>query len=165
MRMCSLFMTAAMYSFIGMQVGAQTSENPSEETVLTVSVSEGDTSVEFSRAELAALPGTEFTTSTIWTAGVQTFTGVLLLDLLQAVGAPSTDLHVIAINGYDVEIPASDIVEDGPIVAYAVDGEPMSIREKGPLWIVYPYDSKSEYRSETIYSRSIWQLYRIELNG
>jgi hypothetical protein len=38
----------------------------------------------------------------------------------------------------------------------------MSIREKGPLWLVYPYDLNKAYQSETIYSRSIWQLVRID---
>jgi hypothetical protein len=39
----------------------------------------------------------------------------------------------------------------------------MSVRDKGPLWLIYPYDSKAEYQSETIYSRSIWQLVKIDL--
>ncbi|RYH00603.1 oxidoreductase, partial [Salipiger sp. IMCC34102] len=41
----------------------------------------------------------------------------------------------------------------------------MQVRDKGPLWIVYPYDDTPEYRSEVIYSRSIWQLDRIEVAG
>jgi hypothetical protein len=39
----------------------------------------------------------------------------------------------------------------------------MSLREKGPLWIIYPFDSSPEYQTELIYSRSIWQLNRIEV--
>ena len=38
----------------------------------------------------------------------------------------------------------------------------MSRRDKGPLWVIYPYHDNIDYRSETIYSRSIWQLDRIE---
>ena len=37
----------------------------------------------------------------------------------------------------------------------------MSVREKGPLWVIYPFDSDPEYQTEVIYSRSIWQLDRI----
>ncbi len=44
-----------------------------------------------------------------------------------------------------------------------MNGETMPVRRKGPLWIVYPYDSDEAYRSEAIYSRSIWQLDRIEV--
>jgi hypothetical protein len=48
-------------------------------------------------------------------------------------------------------------------VAYLRNGAEMSMRDKGPLWIVYPYDAKPDYQSELIYSRSIWQLDRIEV--
>jgi hypothetical protein len=44
-----------------------------------------------------------------------------------------------------------------------MNGAEMSIRDKGPLWIVYPYDASDDFRSEVVYSRSIWQLDRIEV--
>jgi hypothetical protein len=44
-----------------------------------------------------------------------------------------------------------------------MDDRPMSVREKGPLWVIYPFDDVPEYQNETIYSRSIWQLDRIEV--
>jgi hypothetical protein len=68
-----------------------------------------------------------------------------------------------AINDYSVEIPLSDAVEGGPIIAYLMDGEEMSIRDKGPLWVIYPYDSDADFRSEVVFSRSIWQLDRLEI--
>jgi len=39
----------------------------------------------------------------------------------------------------------------------------MSVREKGPLWVIYPYDSDAKFRTEVIYSRSIWQLDRLAI--
>ena len=39
----------------------------------------------------------------------------------------------------------------------------MSLRDKGPLWIVYPFDSNPSYSTEVTYARSIWQLDRIEV--
>lgn len=66
-----------------------------------------------------------------------------------------------AINDYSVEIPLADAVEGGPIVAYERNGAVMSLRDKGPLWIVYPFDSDPAYQTEAIYSRSIWQLEEI----
>ena len=68
-----------------------------------------------------------------------------------------------AINDYAVEIPMSDAVEGGPIIAYHTNGEEMSRRDKGPLWVVYPYDSDIAYQTELVYSRSIWQLDRISV--
>jgi len=37
------------------------------------------------------------------------------------------------------------------------------LREKGPLWVIYPYDSDAKFRTEVIYSRSIWQLDRLAI--
>ncbi len=115
------------------------------------------------QAMLAALPQASFTTTTIWTEGPQTFTGVPLSALLAATGMTGRAILARAINDYSVEIPVETWPAEGPIVAYLRNGKPMSVREKGPLWIVYPYDARSDYRSEVIYSRSIWQLDRLEL--
>ncbi len=142
---------------------------PSGKPVLTVSgaisVTNAPEGAVFDLAMLQAMPKAEFHTKTIWTDGDTTFTGVRLKDLLAAVGASGKTLHAIALNDYAVEIPVSDATADGPIVAYAVDGHALPVRNRGPLWIVYPYDAKVEYRSEVVYSRSIWQLNRIEVRN
>jgi hypothetical protein len=116
----------------------------------------------FDRAMLKALPQTSFTTTTIWTEGAHRFTGVQLADLLDAVDAEGETLRAAALNDYEITMPVAE-ARDGALVAYAMDGEPMSVREKGPLWIVYPYDSDVAYQTETIYARSIWQLNRIRI--
>lgn len=146
-------------------LAAETLAAPAEEVILTVSgdigVSNGDGVARFDRPMLKALPAVTYRTSTTWTEGVNAFTGVPLLDLLDAVGVTDGTLMATAINDYAVEIPVSDAVENGPIVAYEMNGEPMSVRTKGPLWIIYPYDNNPDYQVEVIYSRSIWQLDRI----
>ncbi|NNE87652.1 MAG: molybdopterin-dependent oxidoreductase [Silicimonas sp.] len=117
---------------------------------------------EFDMEALVALGAQEVSTTTIWTEGVQTFTGVPLNVFLEEVGVTEGTLKATAINDYAVEVPVEDAVPGGPIIAYLSNGESMSLREKGPLWIIYPYDSDPKYQTEVIYSRSIWQLDRIE---
>lgn len=111
--------------------------------------------------DLRALPASEIETATIWTEGVQHFTGVSLHNFLDTIGVTDGTIRATAINDYSVEIPVSDAVENGPIIAYEHNGQTMSRRSKGPLWIIYPYDSEPIYQSETYFSRSIWQLDRI----
>ena len=144
---------------------AQELGTPEGDVILTVSgaisvTNSGDTAV-FDLAMLEALGVTTFTTSTPWTEGEEEFTGVSLMALLAALDLEDGTLAATAINDYAVEIPVSDAVEGGPIIAYARNGEAMSVRDKGPLWVVYPYDANADYQSELIYSRSIWQLDRI----
>jgi len=112
---------------------------------------------------LEAMAAVQIETSTIWTQGPQRFEGVPLVTLLDRVGAEGTVIAASALNDYTVEIPISDAVEGGPIVAFRQNGEALSVRDKGPLWLVYPYDANAAYQTEVIYARSIWQLARIEV--
>ena len=140
---------------------------PTGEVILTVrgdiaNRNDGEAAL-FDREMLEALGSESFETTTIWTDGVQRFTGVSLHALLEAVGATGGTLRAIALNDYAVEIPVSDAGPGGPIVAYLQNDAPMSVRQKGPLWIVYPYDARNAYRTEQVYARSIWQLVSIEV--
>lgn len=128
-----------------------------------IALTNSDGTADLDRGFLESLDPAVIETTTIWTDGVQRFTGVPLHALLEAVGADGTTLVATAINDYSIEIPVADAVPDGPIIAYQQNGEEMSVREKGPLWIVYPFDSKRDYQTEQIYTRSIWQLVSIEV--
>jgi hypothetical protein len=140
---------------------------PTGDAILTVSgdiaTKNVDDTLVLDRDMLTALPATTFETSTIWTDGVHSFIGVSLADLAAELGVEDGKFLATAINDYTVEIPVTDAVEGGPIIAYLMDGQEMSVRDKGPLWVIYPYDSDADYRSEVIYSRSIWQLDRLEI--
>ena len=114
-------------------------------------------------AMLAALPQHTFTTKTPWFLEPKKFTGPLLHDVLVAVGAQGKNLRAIALNNFKIDIPADDAVQFPVIVARLMDGKPMPIREKGPLFIVYPYDADIELRSTRYYNRSAWQLLAIEV--
>ena len=117
----------------------------------------------FDVTRLRALGVTRMRTGTIWTDGVHDFTGSRLKDIVDYLGLTGGTIKALALNDYSVDIPVSDAVEDGPILAYEMDNAPISVRDKGPLWIVYPFDAKPEYRSEVIYTRAIWQLERFEV--
>lgn len=117
----------------------------------------------FDLAMLAALGTVTYRTSTIWTQGEQSFTGVPVRQLLDTVGASGSTIEASAINDYLIDIPVAELAADAPIIAYLQNGRPMSVRDKGPLWVVYPYDSRTEYQSETAYARSIWQLARMDI--
>ncbi|WP_293574181.1 molybdopterin-dependent oxidoreductase [Phaeobacter sp.] len=161
---------ARVFALVGLLASAwaialPTQAAASEPVVLTLTVP-GDTvqQHDFSLDMLQGLPTTEFETTTIWTSGPQRFTGVSLAALLQHIGEEAGQdglLRARAINDYAVEIPLSDVAAGGPIIAYQRNGAIMSVRDKGPLWVVYPYDSNEGFQTEAIYSRSIWQLEEI----
>lgn len=163
-RACFAALTAVIFATQSM---AQSIPAPAGPVILTISgqigVTNVDETLQFDRETLAQIDQSQFQTTTIWTDSNHKFQGVSLLSLTELLGVSDGTLIATAINDYSVEIPVSDAVADGPIIAYMMDGTPMSVRDKGPLWVVYPYDSSPTYRTAVIHSRSIWQLDRIEV--
>jgi hypothetical protein len=119
--------------------------------------------VQLDMAALERLPQHSFTTSTPWTRAPQTFTGPLLRDVLRQAGAHGASLHATALNDYKVAIPAEDAQREDVIVALRIDGKPIPVRERGPLFVIYPFDSKPQLQSQRYYERSIWQLKAIRV--
>ncbi|MCM2562266.1 oxidoreductase [Lutimaribacter sp. EGI FJ00015] len=117
--------------------------------------------LELDRAGLMALPQEEFQTTTIWTQGVQEFRGPRLLRLMECLGVTRGVMRLCARNSYFVEIDVADLRPDGALIAVERNGAPLSVRDKGPLWLMYPFDSDPSFRSETFYAQSIWHLERI----
>lgn len=151
----------------GAPVAAKDLASPTGEVVLTVTGdiaarNQGDSAV-FDLDMLRALGEVSFATTTPWTEGVQEFTGVSLQALVEELGVTDGSIKATAINDYAIDIPVSNAVEGGPILAYLQNGERMSVRDKGPLWLVYPYDLNESYQTEVIFSRSIWQLVRLDV--
>lgn len=107
---------------------------------------------------LADMPQHSITTHTPWYPEPHTFTGPLLGDVLNRVGARGSRLETIALNGYRSAIPVEDAVRFDVIIARLMDGERMRIPDKGPLCILYPFDQEEKTRSPTYYGRSVWQL-------
>ncbi len=117
----------------------------------------------FDRSLLQQFQRVTIKTHTPWTDGVTTFEGVLVRDILQAVGARGQNIEATAINDYSVPIPVSDVMQHDVILADTRNGTAMSVRDKGPLWIIYPWDAKPELRTEIYHSRSISQLHKITI--
>jgi hypothetical protein len=126
--------------------------------VLTIALPGGEKQVDLTMAELMAMPTSTITTVTPWHDGEQTFEGVALSDLMETVGTSAEIMRVLALNGYETELPFSDLAEHDPILAYHLNGKPMSVPEKGPLFIIYGFDDKPELSSELYYARAAWQV-------
>jgi hypothetical protein len=115
--------------------------------------------------DLLVLPQNHFETSTQWTEKVHRFSGPVLVDLLDHYGAGPGDLQLAAINDYNVTVDRDLITRDATISANRMDGLPFSRRDKGPLWVVFPYDRGVKYQRELVYFASVWQLSQITMLG
>ena len=142
--------------------GAHALEAPKGKVVLTISGKLTQPNLgkdaAFSMEMLEKLPQQTFTTKTPWYPKAVTFTGPLLRDVLAAAGASGKQIAARALDDYKTLLPMSDAQNFDVILARQIDGKKLSVREKGPLFIVYPYDSKPELKAQAYLDRSAWQL-------
>ena len=117
----------------------------------------------FDTEMLARFAPHHFATSTTVTDGVKRFDGILVRDLLEQLGAKGTIARATALNDYLIDIPIEDFMKFDVILAHSMDGERLSVRDKGPLWIVYPRDHHSELHDIRYDYRWVWQLRHIEI--
>lgn len=139
----------------------------SGKVILTISgkVAEKNTAnaAQFDLAMLEKLPQQTFTTKTPWAKEPIKFTGPLLRDVLAAVKANGTTIKAMALNDYKTSIPVEDTQRYDMILAHRMNGELIPVRTKGPLFIVYPFDSKAELQASRFYGRSAWQLKSMDI--
>lgn len=146
---------------------ARALDKPTGMVVLTIdgaiSQTNNGSQAQFDMAMLEKLPQHSFSTQTPWYPSAVSFTGPLLRDVLAAVGAKGKNITAVALNDYKTEIPIDDATRHDVIVARLMNNRPMRVREKGPLFIVYPFDTKAELRSELYYNRAAWQLHILRI--
>lgn len=140
---------------------------PAGDVILTVTGKVTNTNADgaagFDFAMLEALAGRRATMETPWTTGATTFDGPLLAAVLEAAGGHGKRLLVKALNDYSAEIPIEDATAYETILALRMNGAPMSVRDKGPLFLIYPFDKNPEIYNEKYFSRSVWQIREIEV--
>lgn len=140
---------------------------PDGPVILTVSGNIANTNspdgARFDRAMLEALNQRTTTANTPWFDGPRDFDGPLASAILDVVGAQGDTMRVIALNDYAAEVPVEDARKFPMIFATHLDGQMMSVRDKGPLFLIYPFDEFPELFNEIYFGRSVWQITQIEV--
>lgn len=164
-RLASLVLGGAGLAAGGRLSTATAASATAERPLLTItgkiSTSDGATSLRLDRTGLEALGTTSFVTKTPWYPEPVKFEGVPMTRLMAAVGAFGDTVSATALNDYVTEIPIADFSTYNVLLALKRNGEYMPQRDKGPLFIVYPFDSNPALQHQRFYSRSAWQLARL----
>lgn len=108
----------------------------------------------------ALAPQTIIKTSTPWHVET-TFSGVSGADFVRIAGVHGDKLIVRAINDYQTTIPVTDLTEHGALFVTRMNGKRIGLREKGPVFVIYPFDQHPELKTEVYIGRSIWQIKKI----
>lgn len=142
-------------------------DKPTGDVILTVTGNvthaNVDGTAQFDAAMLDKLASRTGQMETPWTTGKVTFSGPLLRAILDEAGAEGTKLSVKALNDYAAEVPMEDARNLDTMLATEMDGNVMSVRDKGPLFLIYPFDTNPDLYNEKYFSRSVWQIKEIEV--
>lgn len=165
--MKSLIAAALMLAASAAPVPAAQLDNPLGEVVLVVSGHIDNTNqgkaAAFDLPMLQSLAGRRALMETPWTNGLTSFEGPLLSAVLDTVGAHGSRLLVKALDDRTTELPMSDATDFPTMLALKLNDDFMSVRDKGPLFLIYPFDTHRELYTERYFSRSVWQISEIEV--
>lgn len=115
-----------------------------------------------SLAELEAMTWTTIVTENEYADGMVTYRGPLARDVIAGLGLDVFDtLRFTAANDYYIDIPTKELETYDVILAMEADGERLSRRDKGPLWLMYPISDHSALRQPIYSQRLIWQVVEI----
>lgn len=141
---------------------------PSGPVVLSLSGKIGVTNaadrLDFDMETLERLGVVEFTVDDPFLKRSITYQGVLLRRLLEVARVPqeATTLHTIALNDYATDVPIEPISAWPVMLATKRDGQRMPVSDKGPIEIVFPYNS-FEIDPVAYDPMWVWQLRSIEV--
>ncbi|WCP69583.1 hypothetical protein LYZ37_16315 [Vibrio tubiashii] len=136
-----------------------------EEPILWVSGNISETNsldgVELDEAMIFGLEQGTIHTNNHVVEEVVEYRGPTLISLLDYVGARGDTIKVIAWDEYLVTIPVADIKKYGVILATHESGNRMTLDDKGPFFVVFPFTDHAELRNDAYYSLSVWQVREI----
>jgi len=120
----------------------------------------------FNLKHLEALPQSTLTLElpkSLGIPGPHRWQGVSLGDLLKLSGNTGQSIRLQALNGYYVTLPTSDIERYNPLLAYRRGDNILSVREKGPFILIYPFHKFRTLNQQLYINRSIWQVHEIHI--
>jgi hypothetical protein len=141
---------------------------PTGPVVLSLSGKIGTTNspgrLDFDMETLEKLGLIEFTVDDPYLKRATTYQGVMLQRVLDLARIPqdATTLHTIALNDYATDVPIKPISKWPVMLATRRDGQRMPVADKGPLEIVFPYNSFTI--DPAVYDPMwVWQLRSVEV--
>jgi len=130
---------------------------------LTVTNASDGFVVELTEDDLLAMEQFTVQTENEFVDGMAEFTGPLARDVIALLNATEIEtLKLTAVNDYAVDVPMSDILDYDVIFAMSQNGTRFSIRDKGPIWVIYPMSDNVELRDRVYNDRLIWQLVKVD---
>lgn len=115
-----------------------------------------------SAKQLEELPQKTFKTMHTWAPIAQEFSGPLLADVLKLACPNVRDIYLRSLDQYSVMVNFPTVAKYEPIVALKINGQSLTIRERGPLWLMVNTDGY-KIPTRSLDNMLVWQLYYIRI--
>ena len=140
------------------------SNSLANEKEVLLTLTSGEKTIHLTRKDLERFNQITIKQVTFWTKGQTSFTGPLLRDILDKYKLKGKKFVASAYNDYKITIPTKDFYNYDVIIASHVNNKELTVRTKGPLWLMYPWGENTELDQKTYYSRAIWQMTKANIN-
>lgn len=96
--------------------------------------------------------------------GKNEWAGVSLKYIVENLGATKDSvIELAALNDYVISIPMKSIDSYNPVLAARLNGNTISVRNKGPLILIYPFDKYREINTALYQDYTIWMIHEIRV--
>lgn len=122
------------------------------------------TTVEVTDDDLKQIGEITFTTPLVGSKdGDHQVTGPRFRDVLDHFKLQGTIADVSAIDNYRIDVPVEDARNYDVILATQIDGQKLRVRDRGPVWVIYPLKDNPELATPIFEARSAWQVATIRM--
>ena len=123
-------------SFVAVKAPAQT--HLDESLVMKIRFESRDTIYNYTMDELKKIAPNQLSTPLPWRKEKRAYQGIYLKDLLKhhETSLNIRCIEIIAANGYKATFTRDNLVNTHFFLAYQDEGQPISIRQKGPITVI-----------------------------
>lgn len=100
----------------------------------------------------------QYTVEDPWLKRNVTYAGVLMSDLMDAIGVASSarEAHMVALNDYEVVVTVEQLKKWPVLLATRADGQTISIEDGGPSRIIFPNHAFPELTQNRFTYEPLW---------
>ena len=121
-------------------------------------------SIELTAEDFADMEQVTVKTTNDYVDDVTTFSGPLFRSALsEIIFGPDSNINVTASNDYRTASPAQEILDYDVILATTMNGVELTLRDRGPVWIIYPMSDNPELQDAKFNDRLVWQLIKVDV--
>lgn len=135
----------------------------SEKILLNIHSDSQQVSEQYTLTQLQHLPQHEIRTKIPWTNETHTYRGPYLEEIFTLAKIKGEWLTLYALDHYQVSFNFKKIKMYKPILALQVDSKPLTIRTKGPIWLILPMSDYKELSAAIYNDYMIWHLIKISI--